>query len=85
MYTYYNIAAPSMATVSLLVYYKFPSLSALLVIFLPDLVQHLIGVPQTCNTVLEIWLPAFECYNLIVLNLLNLLQLILDLNLFAKI
>lgn len=44
-----------------------------------SLVQMLIGVQPTCDMVLGIWLPAFESYNLIVPNLLNLPELLLGL------
>mmetsp|Transcript_25557 Transcript_25557/g.46999 ORF Transcript_25557/g.46999 Transcript_25557/m.46999 type:complete len:466 (+) Transcript_25557:109-1506(+) len=36
-----------------------------------SIVQHMIGVQPTCDGVLEIWPPAFECYNIIVPNFLN--------------
>lgn len=36
-----------------------------------SLVQHMIGIQPTCDMVLEIWPPAFECYNIIVPNFLN--------------
>ncbi|CAB9505670.1 expressed unknown protein [Seminavis robusta] len=41
------------------------------------LVQTCIGVQPTSDTVLEIWKPAFQCYNLIVPNFLNLPSLLL--------
>ena len=41
------------------------------------LVQSLIGLQPTCDMALEIWPPAFECYNLTVPNLLNLPQVLL--------
>ena len=46
--------------------------------------QHLIGVQPTCDMVLEIWPPAFQCYNLIVPNLLNLPQSILGVGCVRK-
>ena len=42
-----------------------------------SLVQVLIGVVPTCDMVLEIWKPAFECYNIIVPNFLNLPEMLL--------
>lgn len=42
-----------------------------------SLVQILIGVRPTCDMVLQIWPPAFESYNLIVPNFLNLPEIIL--------
>jgi len=36
-----------------------------------SLVQHMIGIQPTCDTVVEIWPPAFECCNIIVPNFLN--------------
>ncbi|CAB9505686.1 carboxymuconolactone decarboxylase [Seminavis robusta] len=41
------------------------------------IVQECIGVQPTCDTVLEIWKPAFQCYNLIVPHFLNLPELLL--------
>lgn len=42
-----------------------------------SLVQILIGVRPTCDMALQIWPPAFESYNLIVPNFLNLPEIIL--------
>jgi alkylhydroperoxidase family enzyme len=42
-----------------------------------SLVQHMIGVQPTCDMVLEIWPPCFECYNIIVPNFLNFPQSLL--------
>jgi hypothetical protein len=42
-----------------------------------SLVQNIIGLIPTCDMVLEIWPPAFECYNLTVPNLLNFPHLLL--------
>lgn len=36
------------------------------------IVQIMIGIRPTCDMVLEIWPPAFECYNIIAPNFLNL-------------
>lgn len=42
-----------------------------------NIVQCMIGVQPTCDMALEIWPPAFECYNLTVPNMLNVPQLLL--------
>ena len=42
-----------------------------------SLVQILIGVRPTCDMALQIWPPAFESYNIIVPNFLNLPEIIL--------
>jgi hypothetical protein len=42
-----------------------------------SLVQILIGVIPTCDMALQIWPPAFESYNIIVPNFLNLPEIIL--------
>jgi hypothetical protein len=44
-----------------------------------SLVNVLIGVQLTCDMALEIWPPAFEAYNVIVPNFLNLPELIFGL------
>ena len=42
-----------------------------------SIVQILIGVQPTTNMVLNIWNPAYECYNLFVPNFLNIPELLL--------
>lgn len=43
-----------------------------------SIVQHMIGVQPSCDTVLEIWPPCFQCYNIIVPNYLNFPQAIFN-------